>query len=123
MWGGERPQPRGVEALLAGRRLRLRVLYPEGFPMIPPDAYPVEPVVPMERRTQHRWHMNGDGSLCLLRGAEDWDPTATAADLVLKASGWFIEYLLVEDGDLEQMTEVGIGSSDEIDALLAAKFG
>ena len=53
---------------------------------------------------------------------EDWRPTDTAADLVLKASGWFIEYLLIENNDLEHMTDRGVGSSDEIDALLAAKF-
>jgi hypothetical protein len=121
-WGGERPQPPGIDQLLDGRRLRLRVIYPEGFPMVPPDLYPVEPSVPMERRTLHRWHLNGDGSLCLMQSAEDWRPTNTAVDLVLKASGWFIEYLLVENSDLEHMTDRGVGSSDEIDALLAAKF-
>jgi hypothetical protein len=99
-WGGERPEPVGVARLLADRRLGVRVLYPEGFPMVPPDLYPAEPRVPPERRTLHRWHLNGDGSLCLLRAAEDWQATDTAADLVLKAAGWFIEYLLVDAGDL-----------------------
>ncbi len=121
-WGGGRAEPPGVERLLHGRRLRLRVLYPEGFPMVPPDLYPLDPEVPAERRTQHRWHVNGDGSLCLMRSAEDWQPSDTAADLVLKACGWFIEYLLVDGGDLERMTESGIYASDELDALLAAKF-
>lgn len=121
-WGGERAQPSGVERLLDGRRLRLCAIYPEGFPMVPPELYPIDPEVPMDRRTQHRWHVNGDGSICLMQAAEDWLPTDTAADLVLKASGWFIEYLLVEDNDLDHMTERGVGVSGEIDALLAAKF-
>jgi hypothetical protein len=90
--------------------------------MVPAELYPVEPDVPMDRRTQHRWHMNGDGSICLMQAAEDWRLTDTAADLVLKASGWFIEYLLVETGDLDHMTKRGVGSSEEIDALLDAKF-
>jgi hypothetical protein len=122
-WRSERRQPVGVDKLLGARRLHLRVIYPEGFPMVPPDVFPIQPEVPPDRRTQHRWHVNGDGSLCLLRSAENWHPTATAADLVLKAAGWFIEYLLVDGDDLDAMTEYGVASSDELDALLAAKFG
>lgn len=121
-WGGDRQRPPGVDRLLDNRRLRLRAIYPEGFPMVPPGLFPIDPSVPMERRTLHRWHMNGDGSICLMQAAEDWQATDTAAELVLKASGWFIEYLLVENGDLAHMTERGVGSSGEIDALLAAKF-
>ena len=46
----------------------------------------------------HTWHVNGDGSLCLMQAADDWQPEDTAADLVRKACGWFVEYLLVEAG-------------------------
>lgn len=121
-WGGQRPQPAGVDELLDGRRLRLRVLYPEGFPMVPPDLYPLDPDVPIGHRTQNRWHVNGDGSLCTVQGAEDWQPEHTAADLVRKASCWYIEYLLVDGDDLDAMTERGIYSDESVDALLAAKF-
>lgn len=121
-WGGAREQPTGVDRLLAGRRLRLRVLYPEAFPMVPVDLYPLEPAVPIGRRTQNRWHVNGDGSLCMVQAAEDWQPVHTAADLVRKASGWFIEYLLVDDGDLDAMTQRGLYCDTTVDALLAAKF-
>jgi hypothetical protein len=121
-WGAPRPEPAGVEELLAGRRLHLRVLYPEGFPMVPPDLYPLDPDVPIDRRTQNRWHVNGDGSLCTVQAAEDWQPANTAADLVRKASCWFVEYLLVDAGDLDAMTKRGIYSDESVDALLAAKF-
>ncbi len=122
-WGSERPEPAGVARLLVGRRLRLRVLCPEASPMVAPDLYPIDPEVPIERRTQHRWHVNGDGSLCMMQAANDWRPADSAADLVRNAAGWFIEYLLVDAGDLDAMTTRGIYVSDEIDALLAAKFG
>jgi len=122
VWGAERAQPAGVEELLAGRRLRLRALYPEGFPMVPPDLYPLDPEVPIDRRTQSRWHVNGDGSLCTVQAAEDWQPEHSAADLVRKASCWFVEYLLVEGRDLDAMTQRGIYSDTTVDALLAAKF-
>jgi len=121
-WGAERGEPTGVKGLLAGRRLRLRVIYPEAFPMVPVDLYPVKPEVPVGRRTLHRWHINGDGSLCMMQAAEDWQPGDTSADLVCKASGWFIEYLLVDGGEMDAMTTRGIYVSQDIDALLAAKF-
>lgn len=118
-WGSERPQPPGVDELLAGRRLRLQVIYREGSPMVPPMLFPVDPEPPPDRRTQHYWHINPDGSLCLLRSADDWQPTDTAADLVCKASGWLIEYLLIEEGHMDGMTMRGIYASTGIDPILA----
>ena len=122
-WGADRFEPAGIAKLLDGRRLRLRVICPEAFPMVAPDLYPIDPEVPIDRRTQHRWHVNGDGSLCMMQAADDWQPDNAAADLVRKAAGWFIEYVLVDAGDLDTMTTRGIYVSDEIDALLAARFG
>jgi len=90
--------------------------------MTAPRLYPRDPRVPMERWTQQRWHVNGDGSLCLMQAADDWQPTDVSAALVCKAAGWFIEYLLVEQGDLASMAIRGIYASSEIDALLAARF-
>jgi hypothetical protein len=69
-------------------------------------------------RTQQDWHVNGDGSLCLLQEAQDWSPTGTAADLVVKAAGWFLEYLLMEQGRIPAMTTNGIATDDSLDALL-----
>lgn len=118
VWGAERPKPVGVDELLAGRQLELAVFYFEGFPMAAPALLPLDPDVPMEHRTQHRWHVNGDGSLCLVQRADDWQPTNTAADLVRKASGWFIEYLLVDSGHREEMTERGIFEDTAVDETL-----
>ena len=47
-----------------------QVICPEAFPMVAPDLYPIDPEVPIDRRTQHKWHVNGDGSLCLMQAAE-----------------------------------------------------
>jgi len=76
------------------------------------------PEPPVERRTVHDWHLNGDGSLCLLRTVDLWNGRETAADLVVKASGWFIEYMLMERGLIEAMTENGIHSNKSLDALI-----
>lgn len=117
-WGGDRPKPPGVDELLDGRRLELNVVYPEAFPAAPPALIPIRPDVPMERRTFHTWHVNGDGSLCMMQAAGSWRLENTAAELVRKASGWYIEYLLVEAGAIDSMTEAGIFSDTRLDETL-----
>jgi hypothetical protein len=118
-WGADRPKPPGIDELLAERGLELLVVYPEAFPIVPASLFPVDPEPPLERRTLHRWHINGDGSLCLMQSADDWQLTDTAAELVRKASGWFIEYLLVEADKLDGMTERGIFEDESVDAIIA----
>jgi hypothetical protein len=118
-WAADRPKPLGVDGLLAGRHLELVVIYPEAFPSVPASLFPTDPDVPLDRRTLSRWHVNGDGSLCLMQAASDWQPTDTAAALVRKAAGWFIEYLLVDAGEIEQMTERGIFEDPSLDEVLA----
>lgn len=120
VWSADRPKPAGVDELLAGRQLELAVFYPEGFPMAAPALLPLDPEVPIDRRTLHRWHVNGNGTLCLVQRADDWQPTDTAADLVRKASGWFIEYLLVDGGHREAMTERGMSADTAADKTLAS---
>jgi hypothetical protein len=110
--------PTGVRALLGDARLKLQVLYPEAFPMVAPALLPLAPQVPITRRTLHTWHVNGDGTLCLMQRADDWQPTDTAADLVRKAAGWFIEYRLIETERRERMTESGIFADAALDELL-----
>jgi hypothetical protein len=117
-WPFERDQPAGLERLLKGRRLRLRVAYSEAFPAIEPALRPLDPEPPIQRRTDHAWHINGDGTLCLLRTADLWTGRETAADLVVKAAGWFIEYLLMEAGAIRMMTENGINSDTSLDATI-----
>lgn len=118
-WSADRPQPPGVKELLGGRRLGLEVLYPEAFPAVPAELFPTDPEVPLDRRTLSRWHVNGNGSLCLMQSADNWQLTDTAADLVRKASGWFIEYLLLEAEEIEKMTMQGIFNDTSLDPVLA----
>jgi hypothetical protein len=86
--------------------------------MVEPKLFPLDPDPPRDRRIVHSWHLNGDGSLCLLQTADAWTGRETAADLVAKASGWFIEYLLRERGAIEAMTERGIHSDDSLDGKI-----
>lgn len=121
VWEAERPKPDGVDQLLSGRRLKLRVYYPEAFPMVPAELVPLEPEPPIEVRGFNTWHVNPDGSLCNVQSADDWHPGRdTAADLVVKASGWFVEFLLLSEGHIAKMTEHGIGVDTELDELLAS---
>jgi hypothetical protein len=118
LWPFARPQPELLEEFLAGRRLRIRVEYSQAHPMVEPTVWPVEPQPDPRYRTQHDWHVNGNGSLCLLQQAQDWNPTDTAADLVVKAAGWFLEYLLMEQGHIAAMTTRGIATDSSLDVLL-----
>lgn len=116
-WPFDRPAPPALDTLLAGRRLRLHVEYLEGFPVAAPVLWPLDPQPDPRYRTQHAWHVNPNGSLCLMQSAGDWDGTETAADLVEKAAGWFLEYLLMEAGVVETMTVDGIATDTSRDHL------
>lgn len=118
-WAGDRPAPAGLDELLNGRRLKVRVLYREAFPMVPPVLDPVDPAPSIHYRTLTRWHLAGDGSLCTVQTAQDWQPGHdTAADLIRKASGWFIEYLLMQDERIEAMTLNGISEDTSLDEVI-----
>lgn len=117
-WPFVRPRPASLEAFLCGRRLFARVEYSQAFPMVAPRIVPLDPEPDPMVRTRHDWHVNGDGSLCLLQHASDWDGTGTAAELVVKAAGWFLEYLLMEASRIEHMSEAGIVNDDSFDHLL-----
>lgn len=118
IWAAARAMPEGVNGLLGADRLRLQVICRESFPMSAPVLVPLDPEVPPDRRTQHRWHVNGDGSLCLMQAADDWDPSEPAAQLVAKATGWFIEYRLLEAGLIEAMTLRGIYEDASLDSVI-----
>jgi hypothetical protein len=117
-WSFERPAPRpGLDNLLELRRLEVRVVYFQAHPAVAPAVYPLDPVPPREHRLSHDWHLNGDGSLCLLGTAAQWRLADTAAELVIKASGWFIEYRLKQLGLIDAMSSHGLyvdASRDEI---------
>ncbi len=88
--------------------------------MVPPDLFPLDPEPGIETRTDHRWHVNGDGSLCMMQNAADWHPSETAADLVAKSAGWFAEYLLMKDRRITAMTERGLAEDRSLDGLIEA---
>jgi hypothetical protein len=97
--------------------MTIRVQYLPAYPMVPPVLYPLDPQVDFGVWTLHDWHVNGDGSLCLLQRASDWTGRSPAADLVVKAAGWFLEYLLLERKVRSSMTECGIVHDDSLDEL------
>jgi hypothetical protein len=120
VWPFERPEAPALNDYLGGRRMSVEVRYYESFPMVAPRFIPIDPVAPLSVRTMNRWHVAGDGSLCLFQNSTDWDPFCTAADLVPKAAGWFLEYLLMSDGVVDGMTTAGIAGDDSLDHLFAA---
>lgn len=120
LWPMERPEPIGLRDYVRARRLQVEVHYLESFPMVAPRFLPIDPEPPLTVRTMSRWHVLGDGALCLFQNFTDWEPHCTAADLVPKAAGWFLEYLLMDDGRIDAMTESGMASNDELDSLFSA---
>lgn len=115
LWPFDRPVPSGLAAFVGDRRLTLEITYFESFPMVAPRFTPVDPEPDIAVRTRHEWHVNGDGSLCMFQNYSDWDPFSTAADLIPKASGWFLEYLLLSSGRIDAMSVGGIVNDDQHD--------
>jgi hypothetical protein len=118
VWPFPRPRPPRLDAFLAGRRLHLRVACSQAHPMAAPKLWPLDPEPGIAQRTVHDWHVNGDGTLCLLQTAAAWTGAEMAAELVVKATGWFLEFLLMQAGVIQAMTTGGIANSDELDELL-----
>lgn len=123
VWPFPRPRPGGLDGFLAGRRLRLRVACSQAHPMAAPKLWPLDPEPEIAQRTVHDWHVNGDGSLCLLQTAAAWTGVELSAELVVKAAGWFIEYLLLTDGRIEEMTSAGIATDPCLDGLITEAAG
>ncbi len=117
-WPFDRPQPDGLGVLLADYTPRFAVKYPAAYPMIAPLVCPFNPEPTVWERTQHAWHVSPDGSLCLLRSDGAWQPEASVTELLLKAAGWRIEYILMKLEAIEQMTENGIVSDACLDPLI-----
>ena len=118
MWPLERPEPPGLSCLLGGASLEVVIAYRQAYPMVPPRIYPVAPRPELVECTQHRWHVNGDGSLCQFQTDTAWHPRDSIYDLILKAAAWRVEYALMKAGALEQMTLHGIVSDPALDDLI-----
>jgi len=118
MWPLDRPEPSGLSELLDGRGMTVVVLYRQAYPMVPPRIYPVDPRPEPLECTQHRWHVLGDGSLCLYQTETAWDPSDSICDLIIKAAAWRVEYALVKSGAMTAMTLNGIVSDNRQDELI-----
>jgi hypothetical protein len=118
MWPFERAEPEGLTTLLAGSGLHVHVAYRQAYPMVPPLIFPLDPRPAPLECTQHRWHVNGDSSLCQFQTYTAWDPRDSVCDLIVKAAAWRIEYALMKAGALEAMTLHGIVSDDSLDTVI-----
>lgn len=119
-WPMPRARPENLDKLLQAQRLELEVRYSQGFPAEAPTLIPLDPQPDPDQRFREKWHLNSDGSLCLVGRVRDWDEAFTAAELVEKAAGWFIEYRAVQEQLLEEMSAVGMFVSSDLDQLIAA---
>ena len=118
-WPFDRPEPAHLTSWVGDEGLRLRVEYSQAYPMVAPRLIPLDPLPEPVEWTQHRWHVNGDASLCLLREAAVWTGRDSAVDLLLKAAGWRVEYALMKHAAIDQMSANGIVDDDCFDHFLS----
>jgi hypothetical protein len=120
-WPFDRPEPPQLVDLTGVAGLLVQVEYSHAYPMVAPTIYPLDPEPSYLERTDHKWHVSGDGSLCLLQSDSAWTGRDSVVDLLLKAAGWRIEYALMKAGVIEAMTLHGIADDDQLDALVALR--
>lgn len=118
-WPFARPEPDGLGELVGELGMPVVLCYGHAYPMVPPSIFPIDPQPDVAEWTVHRWHVMGDGSLCLLQDDVLWDPRQSVVDLLLKATGWRIEYALVKAGVVDAMSTNGIVTDSSRDDLIA----
>jgi hypothetical protein len=118
IWPFDRPEPPGLSELIGGVGLEVLVAYGHAYPVVRPAIYPLDPQPEFLERTQHTWHVNGDGSLCLLQNEATWTARDTIVELLLKAAGWRVEYALMKTGAIDAMSERGIVEDASFDHLM-----
>lgn len=117
-WPCEGPEPEKLDQLVGPAGLGLEVRYSPGFPAAPAWIVPIDPEPAIAERLTERTHVNGDGTLCLVRTPGRWRASWTAAELVTKAAGWLIWYRALGRGLVERMPEIGIYDCDELRLLV-----
>lgn len=117
IWPFERPSPPNLHEFLAGDRFELVIRPSPAHPAVPPAIWPMDPRTELVHCTDTAWHTNGDGSLCVVREHYTWTGSECCAALVPRAAGWFLEFLLMSAGMIEDMTVQGIETSTELDHL------
>jgi len=120
LWPFRRPRPAGLRALVGDRPFAVEIICGHAYPMVEPQVWPKEVDLPVIARGWTKWHLLPFGALCLLQDRTSWDPSADAADLIEKISGWYIEYHLMRMGYITEMTEYGISEDDSLDPLIGA---
>lgn len=118
LWPFDRPQPRHLTDLIGSEGLQVLVRYGHAYPMVPPAIVPIDPEPKLEERLQTRFHVMGDGSLCLFQNDSSWTGRDSIVDLVRKAAGWRVEYALIKAGVIEAMTINSIVADGSRDALI-----
>lgn len=118
VWPFDRAEPVGLDRLTGGQGLEFELAYGAAYPLVYPWIVPLDPEpLPLEL-TQTRWHVMGNGALCLFQTQQDWDPTSSVVDLLRQAAGWRIEYALLKTGAMQDMTMSGIVRDDSVDHLV-----
>lgn len=119
LWPFERVKPAGLDRLTGGQGLSLELRYGAAYPLVYPWIFPLDPEPLPVELTQTRWHVLGNGALCLFQTQQDWDPASTVVELLRKAAGWRIEHALLKTGALQDMTTAGIVRDASVDHLVA----
>lgn len=120
VWPFDRPEPAGLARITAGRGLLLELRYGAAYPLVYPWVFPIEPEPLPVELTQARWHVLGNGALCLFQTQQDWDPEGSVVDLLRTAAGWRVEHALLKAGILDDMTLTGLVHDDSVDHLVIA---
>ncbi len=119
VWPFARPAPPRLDELVL-EGVDIVLAYGAAYPIVSPWIFLRDPEpLPLEL-TQARWHVLGNGALCLFQTQADWDPASSVVDLLRKTAGWRIEYALLKAGVREDMTMAGIVNDDSLDELVPA---
>ena len=117
-WPFSRPAPPRLDELVPDG-VEIILAYGAAYPIVSPMVFPTDPQpLPLEM-TQTRWHVLGNGALCLFQTQADWDPASSVLDLLMKAASWRVEYALLKADGREDMSMAGIVNDDSLDALVA----
>ncbi|PWU46298.1 hypothetical protein DLJ47_32830 [Micromonospora sp. S4605] len=122
-WPFARPEPAGLVDVIGEQGLLVAVVYGHAYPMVAPAVHPVDPQPRFSTRTDQRWHVMGDGSLCLFQDDTTWTGRDSIVELLLKAAGWRVEFELMTRGLINAMTINGIVNDDQLDPLLLRASG
>jgi hypothetical protein len=85
--------------------LHFAVLYPEGFPAVPPSVEIISPEL-NSAEWGHDWHRWRDGDICYVRPSK-WQTSTTADEIILKVKDWYFNYVAKKSGLASTMPDVG----------------